>query len=119
MILVASKIFRRFLRAIYGFEFWHTYALADRNYALEIIKYCNGLSKRGSVIEIGCGLGDIIRNIDFSKKLGCDIDPRVLSGARILGLFKKPKIVFKQFTFPTTTLEGSVDLIITVNWVCE
>jgi len=116
--LIVQKIFRRVLKAIFRFDDWHTSILDERPYAIDIIKYCNSRSCKDSILEIGCGLADILRGVDYKKKLGFDMDKKVLRGAAFLSTFsRKPKITFQVFQFPEARLEALVDVIIMVNWI--
>jgi SAM-dependent methyltransferase len=116
--VIVKKAFRRILRLVFGFDHWHTSVLEERPYALDIVKYCNARQTRGSVLEIGCGLADILRKTDYERKMGFDIDTKVLEGARFLSFFDAgPKIKFAQFHFPETELKEIVDVLIMVNWI--
>jgi hypothetical protein len=86
---------------------------------LDIISYLNNLPQeiRNSVLEIGCGLGDILRNLNFKKKTGYDREIQVLNAARFLNKFDRNKIEFAEFIFPTTTLKHKYHVIIMVNWI--
>jgi SAM-dependent methyltransferase len=116
--LIAQKIFRRVLKGIFRFDHWHTSVLDERPYAVDIINYCNSRNSKDSILEIGCGLADILRRVDYKTKLGFDIDKKVLKGAAFLSTFsRKPKIKYQVFHFPETRLEALVDVIIMVNWI--
>jgi hypothetical protein len=70
--------------------------------------------------EIGCGLGDIVRNIHCKNKIGYDMDEKVLKAAKFLSKWKRrEKIEFKKFIFPQDSLDEKYDLIIMVNWIHE
>jgi SAM-dependent methyltransferase len=108
---------RYVLQWIFGFDRWHVNRLADRPYALRVIAYLNELpdDRRGRVVEIGCGLGDILRRLQFRERLGLDDDPSVLRAARVLAGVSRRRPRFAEFTFPHP-LDGRYDAIITVNW---
>jgi hypothetical protein len=105
---------------VFGFDKWHLSTFKERSYAQCIVKYLNDniINKKYDMVEIGCGLGDIIRNIRIKNKLGLDADIKVLKAARILSSLRgKFRINYKVFVFPTSQLDGFYDIIIMVNWI--
>lgn len=108
---------RYLLKWIFGFDLWHVNRLGDRPYALRVIAYLNDLpeDRRGRVVEIGCGLGDILRRLQFRERLGLDADRAVLRAARLLAGSSRTGPRFTDFTFPHP-LDGRYDAIIMVNW---
>jgi len=108
------------LRILFRFDRWHVSPLRERDYARAIIKYLNGLpaQERKSALEIGCGLGDIIRHIDFRTRTGFDAAEEVLGAARFLSRWgRRGETAFSTFRFPDGTLTGRYDAIIMVNWI--
>jgi SAM-dependent methyltransferase len=109
---------RYVLRAVFGFDLWHVNRLSDRPYARAIVSYLNGLpeERRGAVVEIGCGLGDIIRRLRFRQRIGLDAERGAIRAARLLvrGSFASG-LHFAELRFPHT-LDGRFDAIIMVNW---
>jgi SAM-dependent methyltransferase len=117
-----QRVQRRGLRLFFGFDDWHLSPLRDRPYARDIIGFLNALppEHRTSALEIGCGLGDIIRRLDFARRTGLDRDDRVLRAARFLARVQRRKsITFAGFTFPETALAGRYNVIVMVNWIHE
>lgn len=85
----------------YSFADWHLDSINNRPYAQEVVmsiqRYIdtNGVYR---VIEVGCGLGDIIGNIRTGrkcKKIGIDSDSAVVKAATIL----HPSVEFCQGSF--------------------
>ncbi len=114
------RFFRRLLRLFFRFDAWHVRSLGQKEYARKIIDYLNGRQgiQHQSILEIGCGLGDIISNVNYLKRVGRDRDPRVLSAAAFLARIKrKGEIVFSTFDFPNHTLNGKYNIIVMVNWI--
>jgi SAM-dependent methyltransferase len=69
------------------------------------------------VADIGCGLGDILLNLDFEERFGFDSDPAVLKGARIVRLMHfRGNARFAVYSFPGSGLDGAFDATIMVNW---
>ncbi|MFK7696940.1 class I SAM-dependent methyltransferase [Paenibacillus sp. HJGM_3] len=89
------------LRKKYNFEEWHTSPKEFRPYTLDLIKYINDRISMGTVVvEIGCGLGEIISNIRCNARYGLDISPRVIQAAiKMDQSNKNPKVVYRLGTF--------------------
>lgn len=113
-----GKLFRIMLRSLYGFDRWHLFTLTERKYAQDIIVYCNKHSEKHAFAEIGCGLGDIVRNVKYKEKYGFDAEINVLKAASALTriCFKK-RIIFSVFHFPESKLNGKFDVVVMVNWI--
>jgi SAM-dependent methyltransferase len=115
---LASKAFRKFLQLYFRFDKWHISPLSERPYAMDIIKYCNLQNHRESIAEIGCGLGDIIRNVDYIQRHGYDKDTQALKAARLLPRGKRRNgLAFDDFDFPHSALPDKVNVLIMVNWI--
>ena len=115
------KIARKILRRFYGFDGWHV-GHAGEVYAADIVRYLNAQpeAERGAVVEIGCGLGDILRRLRFRDRLGLDRDTGALAAARFLARLRgarQPR--FEAFDFPGDRLTGTYDCVIMVNWIHE
>jgi Cyclopropane fatty acid synthase and related methyltransferases len=113
-----GKLFRISLRSYYKFDKWHLYTLHERKYAKDIIQFSNNKVRREKLVEIGCGLGDIVRNVNYDQIYGFDSDNKVLKAAQFLNsIFHKKEIEFLLFKFPETKLTLNFDVIIMVNWI--
>jgi SAM-dependent methyltransferase len=115
----AEVTFRFLLRLLIPFDPWHRAPLAAKDYARGIIDHLNALpaERRGRVAEIGCGLGDILLNLDFEERLGLDSDPVVLKAAEFVRRTHfRGRADFAAFSFPDNRLAGSFDAIILTNW---
>lgn len=82
-------MYREYLQGIIGFDKWHLGSLEGRLYALPMINRINEMIRSGElpsgmIIEVGCGLGDIISSVQWKDKLGYDIDRKAIRAARIL-----------------------------------
>ena len=112
------RVWKGLLQKIYHFDKWHVVSLRQRKYARDIIEFCNERHNRGSFVEIGSGLGDIIRNVQYTARYGFDSDDRVLRAASFLNTLRGGnKIVLSPFHFPDSRLSGHFDLILMVNWI--
>jgi SAM-dependent methyltransferase len=113
-----GKVVRMSLRAVFGFDRWHVFTLTEKQYAKDIISYCNGRAVRNSIAEIGCGLGDILRHVRYRQREGYDLDARILKAARFLSrITGKGQIRFSLFNFPDSPLPGRYDVLLMVNWI--
>jgi hypothetical protein len=111
--------FRFMLCLFLHIDRWHQCPLAAKDYALDIIKYLNAQPKRRRrrVVEIGCGIGDILLNLDFEERHGLDSDRAVLKGAEFFRRSHfKGTANFTQAIFPECNLEGVYSAIIMVGW---
>lgn len=114
----SSSYKRKLLLLVFHFDKWHTSPLISRKYAQDLIKYLNGIDNKENYLEIGCGLGDIIKNVSFKKRLGLDYENEVLQAARFLSMLSfQWNIIYKKFTFPNDPIEGKFDVIVLVNWI--
>jgi uncharacterized UPF0146 family protein len=109
------------LQKIFGFHKWHMTPVEQRPYGMEIIKWCNRLLARGigansgKVIEVGCGLGDIVAKIKTknSNKVGYDIDEKVIKAAKII----HPGIKFQVDSFAPDIRGERILIFIAVNFL--
>lgn len=72
------------LQRIFGFDPWHAAApYACRPYKRAAVGLVNSLQPE-SVVEVGCGLGEILSRIQARRRVGFDSDPAVIRAARFL-----------------------------------
>ena len=119
-VAILNRAFRYLLHLCFGFDKWHLSTLYERKYARDIIRHLNARprTERNEVIEIGCGLGDIVRNLNYAHRTGCDMDRNALKAARFLSRITfRNNIDFEWFEFPESSLNGKADGIIMVNWI--
>lgn len=106
------------LRSAYKFDAWH----ATSNFYLKPYKkQVIGLildSDPSQVIEVGCGLGDILSRTNARTRIGIDADWRVIKAAKLL----HPRINFQVGEFSNIhwqdlelTNENKI-LVTAVNW---
>lgn len=116
---LARHVDRYVLYRLFRFDPWHLGHGGDP-YARAIVRFLNARPPqlRDRVVEIGCGLGEILRRLRFRSRLGLDRDPRVLQAARILARLRGHRnITFAEFEFPSAELKGDYDAIVMVNWI--
>lgn len=109
-----KQIVLHILQRFYLFDDWHLAPINIRPYAREVVcvvqKYINHFEIE-AVIEVGCGLGSIIGNIQKPlrryKRLGIDKDSNVVRAAKIL----HPSVTFLQGSFDKVRIDGHSCLI--------
>jgi len=91
----------RWLHARIPFDPWHITPVDKRDYGMGVIRHVNQRLKelpvRGKVIEIGCGLGDILADIAWpsTEKFGYDLSESCVRAARIV----HPGLHFQKGSF--------------------
>lgn len=124
-LILKSRLFvyKRFnfgLRWVFRFDRWHLVTFYERPYAIDIVKYANERSSRSSALEIGSGLGDILRRLDYASKVALDNDKKVLSALVFitrLQNFGVNRVKVAVFDFLAEKAIGSYDVIIMCNWI--
>ena len=115
-----KKPYYRKLQKKYGFDVWHMTPYELRPYAVKIVTYVNEkIVQWGgncTICEIGCGTGDIIRNIkNCRKKYGFDLSGEVIACARDLDTHTQ--YVKGGFDIASQILPDKVELLVTVNFI--
>jgi SAM-dependent methyltransferase len=111
---LAKALYYRFLRMRHGFNPWHVNPIEWRPYALETRDYVNALVEREglrSVLEIGCGLGEILRGIRAPEVVGFDIHDGVLPLARKMN----PRAEFHLGTFADIR-DRQIDVLVAIDF---
>ena len=93
-------------------HFLHNYY--NREYIKKTVDLANTISIR-SVVEIGCGFGEIISRVNAEKKIGIDIDENIIKIGR---KYHGSKISFFHSS-ADSVFEIDCCLLICVNWVHE
>ena len=78
--LARRKKLKRVCRK-YGIDLWHQSPYELRLYAQMAANSVNTLGCR-CVVEVGCGLGEILKHIKSPLKYGYDINPKVIEAAK-------------------------------------
>jgi SAM-dependent methyltransferase len=102
-----------------GFDPWHATApFACREYKRRVVGIAIGLQPT-TVLEIGCGVGDIISRIEAESRYGFDIAPKAITAANLLhgskiffgvSSISEPENIARILEF------RPIDLLILVNW---
>jgi SAM-dependent methyltransferase len=80
----------------------------------DITEYCNYFSHETlSVLEIGCGTGELLQKIKGEKKVGIDYSPLMIEKAKS----QFPNLEFKVMAAENILLEEKFDLVILSNLI--
>ena len=115
MISGDNEIVRKILYKIFHFDEWHLGVPSKRPYFNHTVRKVNEILKSydcGCVVEVGCGLGDIINKIEWSEKYGYDIEANAIHAARFL----YPKVFFYEGSFDAVK-NKNIRIIIALNFL--
>ena len=97
---------------------WHAHApYSCRPYKKVVVDLVNSL-KPERVVEVGCGLGDILSRIEARDRLGLDADATVVRAARFLHPGKVRWLHGRAEDIARALpADGDIDCLIMVNWI--
>jgi SAM-dependent methyltransferase len=112
--------FRRYghLQEEFGFDHWHVKSpYRRRPYKRRVVAVIDGFAPE-TVVEIGCGLGEIICRIKAPRRFGFDLEAAVIEGAKAL---HGSAVVFHQGDLCkpvaiAAIVGGPIDVLVAVNW---
>jgi len=113
-----ERAWLRTIRRVFRFDEWHANApYACRPYKKSVVDLANSL-RPNTVVEVGCGLGEILSRINAQNRYGLDSDARVIRAAR----FMHPRgIVWIAGAADTLQQRmgpvAFIDCLIMVNWI--
>jgi len=121
IIVILRKLIRIIVVLIFRVDRWHTSLLDHRDYAQDVILELNKCVDRQSILEIGCGLGDIVGNVNYRRKYFFDISINVLRAAKALQYIscRKSENVYKVFDLLRDVVDSQLklDAIVIVNFM--
>lgn len=100
------------LQKKYGFDTWHFSPYEWREYLQKTAAYINAHQAK-KVVDIGCGLGGLLRHIEAPTRIGIDIHEDVILAAKELS---DKSIAYRVGSFNKVVGEDSVDYLITLNF---
>ena len=103
------------LQKVIKFDKWHIYGSSNPEYVKVATTILNSLSFNGTVVEVGCGLGNILTSCKFEKRMGFDTDANVIRAAKLINLGKN--IQFEVGSFEEALNCRNIDVLVTINWV--
>ncbi|MBT8525972.1 hypothetical protein G6724_08435 [Polynucleobacter paneuropaeus] len=115
--LTQKYLLRRIVKK-YQLDPWHATAPYQcRPYKAQVVKMVNATSPN-SVLEIGCGLGDIVSRIQAKNKFGVDLDPMVIKVAKEL---HGQRAIFTEISLGSSEIKKlieskSIDFLLMCNW---
>lgn len=110
---IAFKSLIRFFRLFFKIDGWHgMHNRFNRPYKQDLINYLQE-NKFNNVLEIGCGIGEIIGNSKAKKSLGLDIDNEVVKLATLL--YPKTRFITGDANIIDTSIH--YDCVVIVNWI--
>ena len=107
------------LRLVFHFERWHAKSpYSCHQYKKKCVEVVKEVVSPLSVIEIGCGLGEILCRIPAPSRIGIDVDHRVINAANYIAR-NQSNIQFYTGTFAQVeeVATGKLDLLIMINFV--
>ena len=114
-----AKLYYSILWRRYKFDYWHASASwYCRPYKKQVVELASSVSPE-AVMEIGCGLGDIISRIKAQKRFAFDIDAHVIDAAKKLRsdiIFENVSLFDTQKLIDIVDPTQQVDLLLMVNW---
>jgi len=86
------------LFSIFKFDSWHISSIESREYCIDVVRYINRkITAMDCIVEIGCGLGETIKQINSNNSIGYDLSSEVISAAKTYHFFSKK--LFKVGSF--------------------
>lgn len=113
MMCLATRCWFRLIHFKFKFDPWHykgTYHC--RPYQRIAVKLVNNLQPK-VVVEIGCGLGEIISRVNATRRIGYDLDGAVIEAAKFI---RSGKVNFYVGT-GNDVQEKEIDVLILLNWI--
>ena len=104
----------KLLQKFFHFESWHISPYELREYVQIVAKYVNSHNAK-YVVDIGCGLGELIRHINAPKRIGIDIEKENINTAKYL--HRRTNIEFKNGSFDDLGTKQEIDYLITLNFM--
>jgi SAM-dependent methyltransferase len=116
----AKKRVYYLLYIIYHFDKWHfARPFETTNYKQMIVKIIDPILEKGStVVDVGCGTGQILRHIGRSRRIGIDLDKQALQCGELFNKFINPSIEYLEGSIAKVSeLNTPVKVLILTNWL--
>lgn len=98
----------------YDLDPWHKSPYELRRYAQIAAESVNELEGK-CVVEVGCGLGEILRHINAPKKYGYDLDSRVIEAVKVITSKEKNIQYFAGGLQDVNVSDANV--LLTIGWM--
>lgn len=109
-----KKMYYARLRKQYQFDSWHESPYELRKYAQATAEYINRHNAQ-TVVDIGCGLGEVIRNVSTPNRIGLDECGICIEVASKLDKSKQIKYIVGSFN--ELKVDGIIDYVITLGFM--
>ena len=106
-----SLKYRR-IQKIYKFDTWHFSPYEWREYLQKTAEYINANNAK-KVIDIGCGLGELLRHLNAETRIGLDAHEEEIMAASALN---HGNIIYKTGSFNEVVGEKNVDYLVTLGF---
>ena len=84
-VAVVKYLYNKLVLPKYGIDPWHDLPAELRPHAMDIVHFINKrVQEDFVVVEIGCGVGDILSKVQKGTCIGFDINPSVVQAAQDL-----------------------------------
>ena len=104
----------KLLQKIFHFDSWHISPYELREYVQIVARYINCHNAK-YVVDIGCGLGELIRHIKAPKSIGIDIEKENINTAKYL--HHRSDIEFKIGSFDDLGTGHEIDYLTALNFM--
>lgn len=109
-----KRMYYKILRKKYQFDSWHESPYEFRKYAQATAEYINEQGAH-TVADIGCGLGEVIRNVSAPKRIGLDECKICIEVAKKLD--KSKKIEYVVGSFNQLNVAEPIDYVVTLGFM--
>ena len=96
----------------YQFDAWHISPYELRKYVQVVAEYVSD-KQADVVIDIGCGLGELLRHTKAKQRIGLDLSKEVIEAAAVLG----GNISYIAGSFEQVAVLEPIDYLITLNFM--
>lgn len=109
--------YRQVLCSLLGIERWHAGGVERHPYRQEILRRLRAHAP-AALLEVGCGLGDIVCRVNASQRLGGDMSSRVLWAARLCHPWQwlAHGVRFRKMCLGDP-VQGRFDAVVCVNFI--
>lgn len=101
------------LQKKYHFDMWHISPYELRKYVQAAAAYVNAKNAE-VVVDVGCGLGEMLRHANAKVRIGFDIHEETIEAAKMLS---KGDIIFNVGSFDKVNIKEPIDYLITLGFM--